>query len=148
MDNVGVGIIGSGFMGRTYAETISRNCPQGSLRAVTGGSRAAELAKDYQIDLEPSVDSLVNRDDVSAVFITTPHHLHAEASLAAAAAGKHLMIEKPMACTVADCDAIIEARVAYLILENTRRGQKHATKGRHNQRLRFRSLSSAMTEKS
>ncbi len=109
MDTVGVGIIGSGFMGRTYAETISKNCPQGCVKAVTAGSRAAELAKDYEIDLEPSVDSLVNRDDVSAVFITTPHHLHAEESLAAAAAGKHLMIEKPMACTVADCDAIIEA---------------------------------------
>jgi predicted dehydrogenase len=43
------------------------------------------------------------------VFITTPHHLHAEHALAAARHGKHVMIEKPMACSVGDCDAVIEA---------------------------------------
>lgn len=109
MADLGVGIIGSGFMGRTYAETISKFCPQATVMAVTGGTRARKLAGDYKIDQEESVDSLVKRDDVSAVFITTPHHLHAEHSLAAAAQGKHVMIEKPMACTVADCDAVIEA---------------------------------------
>ncbi|MFH1268875.1 MAG: Gfo/Idh/MocA family oxidoreductase [Planctomycetota bacterium] len=109
MGNSGVGIIGSGFMGRTYAETILKFCPQAEVKAVTGGSRARQLADDYAIDLEESVDALVGRDDVSAVFITTPHHLHAEHALAAARQGKHVMIEKPMACTVADCDAIIEA---------------------------------------
>jgi 3-hydroxyacyl-CoA dehydrogenase len=36
MDPLGVGIVGSGFMGRTYAETIARYCPQASLKAVTG----------------------------------------------------------------------------------------------------------------
>ena len=109
MDDLGVGIIGSGFMGRTYAETVSKLCPGAKVRAVTGGSRAGALADDYGVDLEESVASLVGRDDVAAVFVTTPHHLHAEHALAAAGAGKHVMIEKPMACTVADCDAIVEA---------------------------------------
>ena len=109
MGDLGVGIIGSGFMGRTYAETISKLCPEATVKAVTGGSRARQLAEDYGVDREESVASLVKRDDVSAVFVTTPHHVHAEHALAAAGAGKHVMIEKPMACTVADCDAIIEA---------------------------------------
>jgi predicted dehydrogenase len=109
MDPLGVGIVGSGFMGRTYAETIAKHCPQASLKAVTGGSRAGPLAQDYGLDCEDSVESLVRRDDVAAVFVATPHHLHAEHALAAANAGKHLMIEKPMACTVAQCDAIIAA---------------------------------------
>ncbi|MHC4441581.1 MAG: Gfo/Idh/MocA family protein [Planctomycetota bacterium] len=109
MSEIGIGIIGSGFMGRTYSETISKYCSGASLKAVTCGSRAAELAKDYSMDLSPSVESLVARDDISAVFITTPHHVHAEEAITAAKAGKHLFIEKPMACSVAECDAILDA---------------------------------------
>ena len=109
MGDLGVGIVGSGFMGRTYAETVGKFCPQATVKAVTGGSRAEKLSQDYGIGLEGSLDSLLGRDDVSVVFITTPHHVHAEQALAAASAGKHVMIEKPMACTVADCDAVIEA---------------------------------------
>ena len=102
-------MIGSGFMGRTYAETISKRCTRASLKAITGGSRAAQLAKDYNVALEASLDSLLARADVSAVFIATPHHVHAEQAIAAAKAGKHVLIEKPMACSVADCDAILDA---------------------------------------
>ena len=109
MSDVGIGIIGSGFMGRTNAETISKCCKRVSLKAVAIGSRAEQLAKDYGIALEDSVDSLVARDDISAVFIATPHHVHAEQAIAAANAGKHMLIEKPMACTVDDCDAILDA---------------------------------------
>ncbi len=109
MGQIGIGIIGSGFMGRTYAETISKFCPQAEVKTVAGGSRAEQLAADYDVDYEASVDSLVRRDDISAVFITTPHHVHVRQALAAVAEGKHVMIEKPMACTVADCDAVIQA---------------------------------------
>jgi len=106
MSTLGIGIIGSGFMGRTYSETISKCCQRAKLVAVTGGSRAEQLAGDYGMALEPSVESLVARKDIGAVFVATPHHLHAEQSLAAAKAGKHILLEKPMACTVAECDAI------------------------------------------
>jgi predicted dehydrogenase len=106
---LGIGILGSGFMGRTYAETIAKYCAQAEVRAVTGGSRAAQLAADYRVACEASVDALVARADVDVVFVTTPHHVHAEQALAAARAGKHVMLEKPMACTVAECDAVIAA---------------------------------------
>jgi predicted dehydrogenase len=109
MSTLGVGIIGSGFMGRTYSETVSKYCRRAELKAVTGGSRAGELARDYGMSLEPSLAALLARDDIGAVFIATPHHLHAEEALAAAKAGKHMLVEKPMACTVADCDAMIAA---------------------------------------
>ena len=109
MTDVGIGIIGSGFIGRTYSETIAKNCTRASLKAVTCGSRAEELAADYGMALEPSVDALIARDDVDALFIATPHHVHAEQAIPAAQAGKHLFIEKPMACSVADCDAILDA---------------------------------------
>jgi len=109
MSDIGIGIIGSGFMGRTYAETLTRYCKGACLRAVTCGSRAKDLAKDYGVDLEPSVDALLSRRDIGAVFIATPHHVHFEQAMAAATAGKHMMIEKPMARSVSECDAIIEA---------------------------------------
>jgi predicted dehydrogenase len=109
MADLGVGIVGSGFMGRTYAEAISKYCPQAAVKAVAGGSRAQSLSETYAVDWEESVASLVRREDISTVFIATPHDRHAEHALAAAARGKHVMIEKPMACTVADCDAVIQA---------------------------------------
>jgi predicted dehydrogenase len=109
MNNFGIGLIGSGFMGRTYSETISKYCSGARLIGVTGGARAQALASDYDMALEPSADALVRRDDVDAVFIATPHHIHAEQAILAAAAGKHLLIEKPMAGSVAECDAILDA---------------------------------------
>lgn len=109
MSDIGIGIIGSGFMGRTYSETIAKYCRRAKLVAVTGGSRAETLAKDYSMTLEPSVDALVARKDIQAVFIATPHHLHADEAVKVAQSGKHMIIEKPMACTVADCDAILDA---------------------------------------
>jgi len=109
MKAAGIGIIGSGFMGRTYAETLAKHCARVTLRAVTAGSRAEALAGDYGMALEPSVESLLQRHDIDAVFIATPHHMHAKQAIAAAQAGKHVLIEKPMASTVADCDAILDA---------------------------------------
>lgn len=109
MSTLGIGIIGSGFMGRTYSETISKHCRRARLVAVTGGSRAGQLADDYGMKHDASLADLLRREEIGAVFIATPHHLHAEQAVAAARAGKHVLLEKPMACTVADCDAILAA---------------------------------------
>src|SRR5262245_8795647 len=56
-----------------------------------------------------TVDELCASSAVDAVYVASPHHLHAEHALAAAHAGKHILVEKPMALTVADCDAMIAA---------------------------------------
>lgn len=106
---VGVGIIGSGFMGRTHAEVIAKYAKEARLVAATGGARAPALARDYGMALEPDVKGLLARKDVDAVFINTPQAVHLEQALAAAEAGKHMLVEKPMAVTVADCDRILEA---------------------------------------
>lgn len=105
------GILGSGFMGRTHAEAI-RHLPNARLSAVACGRRAAQLAADYGAALCASAEELIGRDDVDAVIVATPQYVHAEQALAAAAAGKHLFIEKPMATSLADCDAIIAACAA------------------------------------
>ena len=76
---IGIGIIASGYMGRTYAECVARYCTGARLVAVAGGSRAPGLAADYGIDAEPSVEALLQRDDIDAVIITSPQSAHARA---------------------------------------------------------------------
>jgi hypothetical protein len=107
-----IGLIGSGFMGRTNAETVSRYLQGAQLRAITGGNRALAIARDYAIDTEPSTVSLLARNDIDVVVISTPHAAHAAhavQAIAAAKAGKHILLDKPMATNVADCDRILSA---------------------------------------
>ena len=108
-ETTGIGIIGSGYMGHTYCECISRHTNDCHLVAVTGGRRADELAKEYDVDVEATVRELLERDDVHAVVIATPDQDRLELTEQAAAAGKHVLAEKPMAPTVKDCDEMIAA---------------------------------------
>jgi predicted dehydrogenase len=96
-------------MGRTYAECVARYNRDADLVAVAGGSRAPGLASDYGIPAEPSLDALLGRPDVDAVIITSPQSAHAEQTTAAARAGKHVLVEKPMATSVAECQTMIDA---------------------------------------
>lgn len=108
-DTVGVGMIGSGFMGLTYSEVVARHARGCRLAAVAGGRRAEQLAKDYEAAFCPTIDELLNREDVDAVVLATPDQDRPELTRKAAAAGKHVLAEKPMAPTVAECDAMIAA---------------------------------------
>ena len=105
---IGIGIIGSGFMGRTHAEAIKKYVKRARLVAVAGGKRAGRLAADYGMACDDSVERLCARKDVDAVFITSPHALHHAHALLAAANGKPMLIEKPMASSVEECDDIID----------------------------------------
>ena len=103
-----IGVTGSGFMGRTHVDAAHKLDAVQPV-AVAGGSRAAGLADDYGIDTEPDVESLVRRADIDAIVISTPHHCHCREALAAAAAGKHVLVEKPMATSLEDCDRMSTA---------------------------------------
>jgi predicted dehydrogenase len=109
MQTVGLGMIGSGFMGLTYCEVAARHAQACRLSAVTGGRRAAQLASDYGVPCAATVDELLARDDVDAVVLATPDQDRLELTKKAAAAGKHVLAEKPMAPTVAECDQMIAA---------------------------------------
>lgn len=105
---VRIGVSGSGFMGRTHVDAAHK-LDSAVPVAVTGGSRAPGLAADYGIAHESDFRSLAARDDVDAIVIATPHWLHCEEALLAAAAGKHVLVEKPMATSVSDCRQMSEA---------------------------------------
>jgi len=70
-------------------------------------SRALGVARTY-----PTLQAALDDDDVEAVSICTPHALHADQAIAAARAGRHVLVEKPMALTVADATRMIEAAEA------------------------------------
>ena len=109
MKKVRFGITGSGFMGRTHAEAVKRLADDGTLIALWGGSRAPALAERYGVECEPTRESLMRRTDIDAIVISTPHYLHATEALEAIESGKHVLIEKPMATSVEDCDRILDA---------------------------------------
>ena len=104
---IGVAIVGSGDMGGVYAEATARHVSGARLVAVHGGRRAAGLAADYGAAHVASFDDLLARDDVEAVVIATPHAQHLAQVVAAARAGKHVLVEKPMALDTSECDAMI-----------------------------------------
>lgn len=106
---VRVGMIGSGFMGLTYSEVVAHHAEGCELVAIAGGRRAESLAKDYQVACEPTPEALIARADVDAVVLATPDQDRRRLTEIAADAGKHVLAEKPMAPTVADCDAMMAA---------------------------------------
>lgn len=67
------------------------------------------FAADFQAEAFESTEEMCRRADIDCVYIATPHHFHAENTAAAAAHGKHIILEKPMALTLEECDRIIEA---------------------------------------
>ncbi len=109
MAELRLAILGSGYMGRTHAECITKHVHRARLIAIAGGRRAPALAADYGVAVETSYEAMLARSDVDAVLIATPHADHCAQVLAAASAGKHVLVEKPMATSVADCTKMIEA---------------------------------------
>ena len=109
MKKIRFGITGSGYMGRTHAEAIKYLGDSAELVAIWGGSRAAPLAARLGAAYEPTLESLVARRDIDAIIITTPHHLHFNEAMQSIESGKHVLIEKPMATKVEDCDRMLAA---------------------------------------
>jgi predicted dehydrogenase len=103
-----VGIVGSGEMGRKYAAALARNVSDVAFVGVSGGTRAAALANEFGIP-ELDVDAVISSGMTDAVIIATPHSTHVPLAVAAARAGKHIYIEKPLARNIAECDAILDA---------------------------------------
>jgi UDP-N-acetyl-2-amino-2-deoxyglucuronate dehydrogenase len=108
--DIGFAIVGTGMVAQYHAQAIAQT--HGSrLVAVSRAdpARATEAAARFEVPCETSFEALLARDDVDAVCICTPSGLHAAQVIAAAQAGKHVLVEKPMALTLADADASIAA---------------------------------------
>lgn len=105
------GIIGTGRIAHVFANGIEKS-KTGTLLAI--GSRTQEAANTFgeARNVERrygSYEELLADKDVQAVYISTPHPVHAEWAIKAAEAGKHIMCEKPIALNQAEAMAIVEA---------------------------------------
>ncbi|MBI3684395.1 MAG: Gfo/Idh/MocA family oxidoreductase [Acidobacteria bacterium] len=112
MKELGVGVIGVGEMGGRHAENLRRHVPGAKLVAVADAKldRARSVAAELDIDsFYESAEALVSHPDVQAVVISSPPGFHLPAIQAAAAAGKHILCEKPLTLTLEDADAALEA---------------------------------------
>lgn len=67
------------------------------------------FAADFGCAAFADVSELLQNDDIDALYVATPHQFHREHAILAANAGKHVLVEKPMALSIEDCDAMIEA---------------------------------------
>jgi predicted dehydrogenase len=105
------GIIGCGGIARRRMVPALAECANSTVvavmdvdKAVTDAVAAQTGARAYYSDME-----LLESPDVQAVYIATPAHLHHDQVLQAAAAGKHVLVEKPIALTVSDAEEMIAA---------------------------------------
>lgn len=104
------GIVGCGFFGRLLARTLNDRADVEVTRVTDRSAEAAqELAGELGCAVSGDADHLVNEADVDLVVIATPNHAHVEPVLLAAAAGKQIFVEKPMALHVADCERMLAA---------------------------------------
>ncbi|MBR5543791.1 MAG: Gfo/Idh/MocA family oxidoreductase [Oscillospiraceae bacterium] len=106
----GFGIIGCGMISKWHADSII-SIDDATLIGVadTSKERASSFAADYNCTAFDSVEELLASDKIDIVCICTPSGLHAELSIKAANAGKHFIVEKPMAITKEQIDGIISA---------------------------------------
>ncbi|HEY5356178.1 MAG TPA: Gfo/Idh/MocA family oxidoreductase [Streptosporangiaceae bacterium] len=106
----GFGIVGAGVIAQVHAAAIAM-VPGAELVAVTdlGPGHAKAFAQEHSCAAEPDLDALLARDDIDIVSVCVPSGLHAEVGVQAAAAGKHLVVEKPIDVTLEAADRLIEA---------------------------------------
>lgn len=110
-DPISFGIVGCGGIGRAHMAALEA-VPQLELAATCDidPSRAKAYAEEFgAAKVYTDYERLASDSDIHAVSICLPHHLHRAPTVACAQGGKHVLCEKPMETSLADCDAMIQA---------------------------------------
>jgi predicted dehydrogenase len=110
---VRVGVLGAGFMGGTHARAY-HGLPEVEVAAIYAHSadRAPALAADLGTTWTDDLRQILADPTIDAIDICLPTPEHRAATEAALAAGKHVLLEKPIAMTLADADALVDAAAA------------------------------------
>jgi phthalate 4,5-cis-dihydrodiol dehydrogenase len=105
--------LGVAGLGRAFSVMLPTLTRHPAVRLVAAADTRAEprkrFAGEFSAKAYDTVAALCADPAVDAVYVATPHQFHREHATQAAQAGKHLLIEKPMALTVEDCTAIVDA---------------------------------------
>ena len=105
-------LVGAGRVGKIHAGTLTRYLPAARLVAIVDPIAEARQAASSQFNLEhtfASMEEALDKVDFEAVLITTPTFSHRSLAVMAAARGKHIFLEKPMALSLEECDDILRA---------------------------------------
>lgn len=110
MRRVRTALLGCGKVGQIHAEAL-RALPESEFVAVCDSdrTRAESFAARYQVRPFAELSELINECKPDSILICTPHPLHARPAVEAARAGIHVLVEKPLATSVEDCEAMIAA---------------------------------------
>ena len=106
---IGWGVVGPGEIASVFARALARS-GAGAIRGVFGRTTATaeRFAQTFGGDVSPSLDELLAMEGVDAVYIATPHPMHAEAAHAALDAGMAVLCEKPMTTSAQATGALLE----------------------------------------
>jgi phthalate 4,5-cis-dihydrodiol dehydrogenase len=118
MRKLRLGVIG---LGRAFSLMVPTLTQHAKLEIVAGTDVRADarerFAQEFRAKAHPSAEALSEDPNVEAIYISTPHEFHAAHAQLAAAHGKHVLVEKPMALSLAGCTAMIDAaRAAGVVL--------------------------------
>ncbi|HEY5585025.1 MAG TPA: Gfo/Idh/MocA family oxidoreductase [Ruminiclostridium sp.] len=110
MRKIKTAIIGCGKVGHIHAQTL-KNLPESEFTAVCGRDieKTKVFAQQYNVKAYSNIEEMIAEAGVEAVIICTPHPNHAESVIKAVKAGAHVLVEKPLASSLEDCDAMIKA---------------------------------------
>jgi len=110
MREIGFGVVGAGTWGGVHSQVYAYT-PGARLVAVADADegKANAVAREHGARACTDWRELIDDDSIHAISVVTPDFAHYEIALAAAKAGKHLLVEKPLAMKVAECEEIIAA---------------------------------------
>jgi len=112
MKKIGIGVLGVGEMGKRHAENLRHSVPGAELVAIAdvAAARVKQIADELEVAKSfGSLEAMLECKEVQAVLIATPDKFHAQGVMQAAKAGKDILCEKPIALTLADAYAALDA---------------------------------------
>ncbi len=117
MQKLKTAIIGTGKIGHVFAAVL-KSLPESNFVGVASRTpeRTRQFAEQYGVKAYESTDQLIRDAKPDVVCICTPHPQHAEPAIACINAGIHVLVEKPLAATVEDCDRIIAAQKQHKVI--------------------------------
>ena len=107
------GVIGAGILGKSHLRAC-KQFPYAQPVAVCdiNGERAKEVAENFGVEAYTDYEDMLAKADMDVIHVATPDFAHRDPAVKSLQAGKHVLLEKPMATTLDDAKAIAEAASA------------------------------------
>ncbi|MFH1905477.1 MAG: Gfo/Idh/MocA family oxidoreductase [bacterium] len=111
MNKIGTAVLGIGIYGEVHVRTYKKDSRTELISVWSRTEKhAKEISEKYGCEYATNLDEIASDDRIKIVSIATPDFAHTEPAIKMLEAGKHVLLEKPMAMSVSECDRIIEAQ--------------------------------------